>query len=282
MDNLEHVKEMYSDLDSVWVEECRRLDLQNERYQALFGSARYSDKYRNEDAGNILRCADLGCGSGSWSRSILEEYPHCIVDSVDQSKEAIAYLNSFKLDSINTYNNDIFEFLKTSNEKYDLINLRWVLCTLECEDREFLIKDLHARLNTGGTLQVSEGGRSFTNNKAYNRLGHYYMDACYSTNLLKSREESDEVQVSMLSLVDKIFGETDVNAKIITFDKHKIEHDLLIWDFEFLRNMEKFILEYSSCSEDEYHTLVAAADDFFENNHVFGYLNFVSVSGKKS
>ncbi|WP_318512744.1 class I SAM-dependent methyltransferase [Photobacterium leiognathi] len=280
MDNLEHVKEMYLNLDGTWVEECRRLDMQNERYQALFGSARYSEKYRSE-LQVISRCADFGCGSGSWSRSIVKEYHNCIVDSVDQSKEAIAYLDSFKIDRINTYNNDIFKFLKSSKAQYDLINLRWVLCTLESKDRELLIKELHDRLYTGGVLQVSEGGRSFTNNKPYNRLGRYYMDACYATHLLESREESDEVQVSMLSLVDKIFGETDINAKVITFDKNKVEHDLLIWDFEFLRNMEKFILDYSTCSEDEFHTLVTEADDFFKNNPVFGYLNFVSVSGKK-
>lgn len=91
---------------------------------------RYSDNIihsKHIDTDKELKILDFACGTGYITKSLLDKSQKYKITSVDQSSKMIE-----KLEDINDYrvtivNSDGIEFLKESNEKFDVIFFGWAL-----------------------------------------------------------------------------------------------------------------------------------------------------------
>ncbi|WP_053955029.1 class I SAM-dependent methyltransferase [Inediibacterium massiliense] len=91
---------------------------------------RYTDhiihsKYIETD--KELKILDFACGTGYITKNLLTKSTKCKITSVDQSSKMLEKLLDISDDRVVVVQSDGIEFLKTSNEKFDVIFFGWAL-----------------------------------------------------------------------------------------------------------------------------------------------------------
>ena len=108
---------------------------------------------KNESPKKIL---EIGCGTGFLTELINENFKFETFDAVDIVEDCKKFINKIN-PKINFIVNDIEEFLKNNEEKYDLIisnaSLQWV------SNFDLVINTLKESLNIGGELVFSTFGK---------------------------------------------------------------------------------------------------------------------------
>lgn len=114
---------------------------------------------------------DLGCGSGAlvdW----LKKFRFKKVVGIDFSEDQIQHGTDFGIDGI--FFGDAFEFLRCSEDKWDIIFLRDVLEHFSIEDATELLKLCYASLNQSGSviIQVPNGMSPYMGSIYYSDITH--------------------------------------------------------------------------------------------------------------
>ncbi|WP_346887521.1 class I SAM-dependent methyltransferase [Clostridium sp. UBA1056] len=91
---------------------------------------RYSDNIihsKHIDTDKELKILDFACGTGYITKSLLDKSEKYKITSVDQSSKMIEKLKDINDHRVTIVNSDGIEFLKDSNEKFDVIFFGWAL-----------------------------------------------------------------------------------------------------------------------------------------------------------
>ena len=91
---------------------------------------RYSDNIihsKHIDTNKELKILDFACGTGYLTKSLLDKSEKYKITSVDQSSKMIEKLKDINNHRVTIVNSDGIEFLKDSNEKFDVIFFGWAL-----------------------------------------------------------------------------------------------------------------------------------------------------------
>lgn len=98
-----------------------------------------------------LNILDFACGTGYITKSLMKKDIDCKVTAIDASKEMLNQLENLKDDRIKTFHGDGIEFLKNTNEKYDIIYFGWALSYFNYKELFPLFKKV---LNPKGTVAI--------------------------------------------------------------------------------------------------------------------------------
>jgi len=79
------------------------------------------------DPNKELKILDFACGTGYITRGLLDKSEKYKITAVDQSRKMLEKLKAFNKDKVTIINSDGIEFLKKSNEKFDVIFFGWAL-----------------------------------------------------------------------------------------------------------------------------------------------------------
>lgn len=105
----------------------------------------YIDKHKE------LNILDFACGTGYITKSLLNKSTKYKVISVDQSYKMLEKLKDIDNSRVRTVNKDGIEFLKTTNEKFDVIFFGWALSYF---DHNELFKLFNRVLKPEGMLAI--------------------------------------------------------------------------------------------------------------------------------
>lgn len=116
--------------------------------------SRYTDniihsKYIETDSG--LKILDFACGTGYITKSLLNKSIKYKITSVDQSNKMLEKLLNTNNLRVTAIQSDGIEFLKTTNEKYDVIFFGWALSYF---DHNELLKLFNRVLKPRGILAI--------------------------------------------------------------------------------------------------------------------------------
>jgi len=116
--------------------------------------SRYTDniihsKYIKTDS--ELKILDFACGTGYITKSLLNKSIKYKITSVDQSNKMLEKLLNTNDLRVIAIQSDGIEFLKTTNEKYDVIFFSWALSYF---DHNEVLKLFNRVLKPGGTLAI--------------------------------------------------------------------------------------------------------------------------------
>ncbi|WP_346871342.1 class I SAM-dependent methyltransferase [Clostridium sp. UBA5119] len=79
------------------------------------------------DPNKELKILDFACGTGYITKGLLDKSEKYKITAVDQSSKMLEKLNAVNKDKVTIINSDGVEFLKKSNEKFDVIFFGWAL-----------------------------------------------------------------------------------------------------------------------------------------------------------
>ncbi|WP_291583077.1 class I SAM-dependent methyltransferase [Clostridium sp. UBA6640] len=116
--------------------------------------SRYTDniihsKYIETDS--ELKILDFACGTGYITKSLLNKSVKYKITSVDQSNKMLEKLLNINDSRVTAIQSDGIEFLKTTNEKYDVIFFGWALSYFEHNE---LLELFNRVLKPGGILAI--------------------------------------------------------------------------------------------------------------------------------
>lgn len=98
-----------------------------------------------------LNILDFACGTGYITKSLIKKDINCNITAVDFSKEMLYQLQDLKDDRITTIHSEGIEFLKKTDEKYDIIYFGWALSYFDYKELFPLFKKV---LNPKGTVAI--------------------------------------------------------------------------------------------------------------------------------
>ncbi|WP_454052338.1 class I SAM-dependent methyltransferase [Clostridium sp. Marseille-Q7071] len=98
-----------------------------------------------------LKILDFACGTGYITKSLLNKSIKYKITSVDQSNKMLEKLLNINDPRVTAIQSDGIEFLKTTNEKYDVIFFGWALSYF---DHNELLKLFNRVLKSGGILAI--------------------------------------------------------------------------------------------------------------------------------
>lgn len=108
-----------------------------------------TDEYMVKD--KKIKILDFACGTGYISQRLLEQDIDCEITAVDYSEKMLAELNKIKDARLRVINCDGIEFLKNTNEKYDIIYFAWALSYF---DHKELFELFRKVLNPEGRVHI--------------------------------------------------------------------------------------------------------------------------------
>lgn len=103
------------------------------------------------EADNELKILDFACGTGYITKSLLNKSIKYKITSVDQSNKMLEKLLNTNDPRVTAIQSDGIEFLKTTNEKYDVIFFGWALSYF---DHNELLKLFNRVLKPCGILAI--------------------------------------------------------------------------------------------------------------------------------
>ena len=106
---------------------------------------RFTDEIINFDYVNKdkkLKVLDFACGTGYITKKLLEKNNYCEITAVDYSEEMLNQLKSVTDDGVNIVHSDGIEFLKSTDEKYDIIYFGWALSYFKYDEVFRLFKEV--------------------------------------------------------------------------------------------------------------------------------------------
>lgn len=115
---------------------------------------RYTDNIIHSkyiDTQKELSILDFACGTGYITRGLLNSSTNYKITSVDQSDKMLEKLMDLSDSRVTVVQSDGIEFLKTSEEKYDVIFFGWALSYF---DHHELFKLFHKVLKPEGVLAI--------------------------------------------------------------------------------------------------------------------------------
>lgn len=98
-----------------------------------------------------IKILDFACGTGYISKNILKKDIECQITAVDYSDKMLEELKILKDHRINIVNCDGIEFLKNTDEKYDMIFFGWALSYFNYKELFKLFKRV---LKDGGAIGI--------------------------------------------------------------------------------------------------------------------------------
>lgn len=114
----------------------------------------YTDKIINSNHipnNNEVKVLDFACGTGYMTKSLLKKNINYKITSVDFSEGMLGVLRNAVGDRVNIVHGDGLEFLKNTEEKFDVIFFGWALSYF---DHKELFKLFKSRLNEGGIVAI--------------------------------------------------------------------------------------------------------------------------------
>lgn len=114
----------------------------------------FTDKIINLDYVSEVerfKILDFACGTGYISKGLLEKNIDCEITAVDYSDKMIEKLKDLSDSRIRIVNCDGIEFLKRTNEKYDVIYMGWALSYFSYKELFELFKEV---LNPNGVVKI--------------------------------------------------------------------------------------------------------------------------------
>lgn len=108
-------------------------------------------KPNNAEIKGKLNLLDFACGTGYITKSLIKKDIDCSITAVDFSKEMLGSLKSLKDDRVRLINGDGIEFLKNTDEKYDIIYFGWALSYFNYKELFPLFKKV---LNPRGMVAI--------------------------------------------------------------------------------------------------------------------------------
>lgn len=115
---------------------------------------RYTDNIINSkyiDTDKELKILDFACGTGYITKGLLNKSTKYKITSVDQSNKMLEKLNDISDSRVTVIQNDGIEFLKASNEKFDVIFFGWALSYFNHNE---LLKLFYRVLKPDGILAI--------------------------------------------------------------------------------------------------------------------------------
>ncbi len=116
--------------------------------------SRYTDNIIHSnyiETDSELKILDFACGTGYITKSLLNKSIKYKITSVDQSNKMLEKLLNTNDLRVTAIQSDGIEFLKTTNEKYDVIFFGWALSYF---DHNELLKLFNRVLKPGGILAI--------------------------------------------------------------------------------------------------------------------------------
>lgn len=98
-----------------------------------------------------LKILDLACGTGYISKKLLKENSNWEITSVDFSEEMLSHLRNLKDHRLKVVHSEGIDFLKTTEEKFDIIYFSWALSYFDYRELFNLFKNV---LNPGGIIGI--------------------------------------------------------------------------------------------------------------------------------
>lgn len=115
---------------------------------------KYTDNIINSnyiDTDKELTILDFACGTGYITKGLLNKSTKFKITSVDQSNKMLEKLKDISSPRVTVIQNDGIEFLKASNEKFDVIFFGWALSYF---DHDELLKLFNRVLKPEGILAI--------------------------------------------------------------------------------------------------------------------------------
>lgn len=110
-----------------------------------------------------IKVLDFACGTGYITKKIIEKKINCEITAVDMSDKMLDKLRCLNDKKVKTINSDGIEFLKSTDEKYDIIYFGWALSYFNYKELFKLFKRVLNQdgivciiTNTQGTLESIE------------------------------------------------------------------------------------------------------------------------------
>jgi len=106
-----------------------------------------------------LKILEFGSGEGDLTKYCLEQNKLIKIDCLDVSKEMIdlskQFLSEF-LNRITFITEDISDYLKRIDFKYDIITSSWPIHNFTWEEKKSVLEKIHSALSTNGKLLLME------------------------------------------------------------------------------------------------------------------------------
>jgi ubiquinone/menaquinone biosynthesis C-methylase UbiE len=115
---------------------------------------RYSDNIINSkyiDTDKELKILDFACGTGYITKALLNKFAKHKITAVDQSSKMLEKLKSIDDNRVTIIKSDGIEFLKNSNEEFDVIFFGWALSYFNHNE---LLKLFNGVLKKQGILAI--------------------------------------------------------------------------------------------------------------------------------
>lgn len=115
---------------------------------------RYTDNIINSkyiDTDKELKILDFACGTGYITKCLLNKSSKYRITSVDQSNKMLEKLKGINNPRVTVIQNDGIEFLKSTNEKFDVIFFGWALSYF---DHDELLKLFNKVLKPEGIVAI--------------------------------------------------------------------------------------------------------------------------------
>lgn len=115
---------------------------------------RYSDNIINSkyiDMDEELKILDFACGTGYITKALLNKFEKYNITAVDQSSKMLEKVKAIDDDRVTIIKSDGIEFLKNSNEEFDIIFFGWALSYFNHNE---LLKLFNGVLKKQGILAI--------------------------------------------------------------------------------------------------------------------------------
>lgn len=115
---------------------------------------RYSDNIINSkyiDTDRELKVLDFACGTGYITKALLNKFEKYKITAVDQSSKMLEKLKAIDDNRVTIIKSDGIEFLKNSNEQFDVIFFGWALSYFNHNE---LLKHFNSVLKKQGILAI--------------------------------------------------------------------------------------------------------------------------------
>lgn len=156
--------------DQEHIEEMARLNKQASVLNAHIPLPNVVRRHSNE----IYRVLDLGCGPGSWSRSVAQQFPKWQVSGLDISKRMIGYAQvqarTNKTDNVSFQVGNATKPLPFQDSSVDFVHARMIQGFVRLDGWTRLFAECLRVLKPGGYFQITEAERPACNKTANTKL----------------------------------------------------------------------------------------------------------------
>ncbi|PWN39491.1 S-adenosyl-L-methionine-dependent methyltransferase [Ceraceosorus guamensis] len=131
--------------------EFERLDLQHGILTSTFGGLAIAPEIREALQMPACKVLDVGCGSGTWIKSVSLSHPHSECHACD-----VASVDSFEGFRVSFRQADVSHRLPYDDASFDVVQMRFLILALRIEQWPAALREIKRVLKPGGYAQLLE------------------------------------------------------------------------------------------------------------------------------